>query len=243
MPGQNLRLYDEFADWWTLVSGPEDYEEEATFFRQTLDANADTPLRTLLELGCGGGNNASYLKARYQLTLTDLSPRMLDQSRKINPECEHIQGDMRTLRLGRLFDAVFVHDAVMYISTEEELRQTIHTAAAHCRPGGLVLFAPDYVRETFVEGTEWHGGDEKGRSLRYLEWRFDPDPTDTGYVTAFSFVFREDGRPLRYDHEEHLFGLFSRVEWLRLLQDGGFTGRAVPDDYGRDLLLGVRRRS
>jgi SAM-dependent methyltransferase len=241
MAGQLLRLYNDFADWWTLVSGPEDYEEEATFFRKTLDANADAPLRTVLELGCGGGNNASYLKAHYQMTLTDLSRRMLEQSQKINPECAHIQGDMRTLRLNRAFDAVFVHDAVMYIATEEDLRRTMQTAALHCRPGGLALFVPDYVRETFTEGTDWHGGDEGDRSLRYLEWRFDPDPTDTSYVTSFSFVFREQGKPLRYDHEEHLYGLFSRADWLRLLQEAGFTGRAIPDEFGRDVLLGVRR--
>ena len=72
---------------------------------------------TLLELGSGGGNNASHLKHRFECTLTDLSPEMLALSRTLNPECEHIEGDMRTLRLERTFDAVFVHDAIAYITT------------------------------------------------------------------------------------------------------------------------------
>ena len=33
------------------------------------------------------------------MTLTDIAPGMLAMSESINPECEHIVGDMRTLRL------------------------------------------------------------------------------------------------------------------------------------------------
>ena len=65
----------------------------------------------MLELGSGGGNNASHLKAHFQLTLVDLSPAMLAVSRALNPECEHLQGDMRTVRLGRRFDAPTDHIA------------------------------------------------------------------------------------------------------------------------------------
>jgi len=35
---------------------------------------------------------------------------MLELSRTINPELEHLVGDMRTIRLGRTFDAVLIHD-------------------------------------------------------------------------------------------------------------------------------------
>jgi hypothetical protein len=38
-----------------------------------------------------------------------------------DPECEHLQGDMRELRIDRTFDAVFVHDAIAYMTTEEDL--------------------------------------------------------------------------------------------------------------------------
>jgi hypothetical protein len=40
------------------------------------------------------------------MTLVDLSEEMLVVSRQLNPECQHHQGDMRTVRLGRTFDAV-----------------------------------------------------------------------------------------------------------------------------------------
>ena len=78
----------------------------------SLQEAASIPIKTVLELGSCGGNNTSHLKARFKMTLTDLSPAMLDLSRGINPECEHIQGDMRKLRLGLIFEAIFIEDAV-----------------------------------------------------------------------------------------------------------------------------------
>ena len=65
---------------------------------------------------------------------------------------------MRTLRLGRAFDAVLVHDAIDYITTQDDLREVIETAFAHCRPGGIAVFVPDYVKDTFGELTGNGGG-------------------------------------------------------------------------------------
>ena len=143
---------------------------------------AEGPVESVLELGSGGGNNASHMKARFRLTLVDLPPAMLEVSRGLNPECEHLEGDMRTLRLGRTFDAVFVHDAVMYLTSAADLRAAMATAVAHCRPGGVVVFTPDCVRETYFD-YEHRGGHDgaDGRSLRYHERVFDPDPSDHTY--------------------------------------------------------------
>ena len=93
-----MRLYSEFADWFHLLTAPADYAEEAAHYRAALLAACEGPAETLLELGSGGGNNASHLKHRFACTLTGLSPRMLAISAALNPECEHLEGDMRSLR-------------------------------------------------------------------------------------------------------------------------------------------------
>src|SRR5438132_2557332 len=162
-------MYTEFADWFHLLTAPEEYAEEAEFYLRLLrEALREWP-RTVLELGSGGGNNAWHYKRRVQaVTLTDLSAGMLALSQTRNPECEHIEGDMRTLRLHRAFDAVFVHDAVCYLTSQDDLKQAMATAFVHCRPGGVALFAPDHVRETFQAGTDCGGNDGQGRGLRYL---------------------------------------------------------------------------
>ncbi|MEN8374797.1 MAG: class I SAM-dependent methyltransferase [Gemmatimonadota bacterium] len=221
-------LYSELAEWWPVLSAPADYAEEAAFYARTLREACTRPPRLLLELGSGGGNNASHMKTAFaEVTLVDLSPAMLDVSRRLNPECEHLEGDMRTARLGRLFDCVFVHDAVCYMTTEDELRQAMATAYVHCQPGGAALFAPDHVRESFAPSTSHGGHDEESRSLRYLEWTWDPDPSDTTYLVDYAYLLREgDGEP-RVVRDRHVEGLFSRAEWLSLLHDIGFEAERV----------------
>ena len=232
------KLYSELASWFHLLTAPKDYAEEAEFARNTLVEASTTPVKTVLELGAGGGNNASHMKSAFTMTLTDLSQPMLDESRRINPECEHIAGDMRTIRLGRFFDAVFVHDALTYLTTQEDLLQCMKTAVIHCKPGGVALFMPDCVRETFVPGVHHGGHDGDGRSMRYFEWTFDPDPSDTTYTIDFVLLLREGNSPVRVEHDVHVNGLFSRGEWLDCLQGAGFkSSRMVVDPYGREVFV------
>lgn len=116
------KLYSELASWFHLLTAPEDYAVEAETYRRVLVEASASPVDTLLEIGSGGGNNASHLKAHFRMTLVDRSPQMLAASRALNPECEHLEGDMRSVRLGRLFDAVFIHDAIAYVTAEDDLR-------------------------------------------------------------------------------------------------------------------------
>jgi SAM-dependent methyltransferase len=222
------KLYHELALWWPLLSAPADYAEEAACYTQTLLAESLRPVRTLLELGCGGGNNASHMKSHFQMTLTDLSAEMLAVSRTLNPECEHVHGDMRTLRLGRLFDAVFIHDAIMYMTTHDDLRAAMTTAFAHCAPGGIAVFVPDGVRETFRPYHECGGHDGKDRSLRYLEWVWNGDPNGNHCQSDFVYLLRTGNAPVQVVADRHVFGLFGREEWLALLADVGFQPRVVP---------------
>jgi SAM-dependent methyltransferase len=231
-------LYTDLASWWPLLSPPEEYAEEADLYRRLLSAACPSP-RTLLELGSGGGNNASHLKAHFQMTLVDRSADMLAVSRALNPECEHVEGDMRTVRLGRLFDAVFIHDAIVYMTTEMDLRGALTTASAHCRPGGAALFVPDFVAETFRPTTDCGGHDGVGRGLRYLEWIYDPDPSDTSYEVEYAYLLREGDGPARVVQDHHTEGLFARQTWLRLLGEVGFAARVVPWEHG-ELFVGVR---
>ena len=227
-----LRMYNDLAEWWPLLSTPSDYAEEAGIYQRTLNSHAERPIRTLLELGSGGGNNASHLKARFTLTLVEPSPGMLAVSHRLNPDCEHVQGDMRTVRLGRRFDAVFVHDAVCYMTSERDLRAAVETAFIHCEPGGVTLFAPDHVRETFRPSAS-HGGHDApdGRGLRYLEWTTDPDPGDTQYVVDYAIVMRDANGTVRVEHDRHVEGLFAREDWVRWLGGAGFEPVVVQVDH------------
>jgi len=129
------RLYAGLAAWWPLFSRPEDYAEEAAWILNVLGETLGHKPRHILELGAGGGNIASHIIPHVPMTLTDLSGRMLEISRRLNPNTEHFEGDMRSLRLGKTFDAVIIHDAIMYMTTARDLVAALATRARTPRAG------------------------------------------------------------------------------------------------------------
>ncbi len=241
----DYHFYTDLAPFWPLVSAPEEYAEEATFAAALL-RTAEPPTQTVLELGSGGGNNAAHLKQEFTMTLVDLSPQMLAVSERLNPECEHLTGDMRTLRLGRTFDAVFVHDAIEYMTTEEDLRQAVDTVFAHCRPGGVAVLVPDHIAENYEPSTDHGGNDgESGHGLRYLAWSHPVEPGATTVTTDYAFLVQAPDGPVSVAHETHVLGLFPRETWLRVLREAGFAARSVAevtqdDRLPREFFVGSR---
>jgi SAM-dependent methyltransferase len=238
------KLYGDLAEWWPIFSVPEEYRKEAVYFARALIASVKPAPRSVLELGSGGGNIAFHLKKKFRMSLVDLSPQMRALSKKLNPECEHGAGDMRTIRLGRTFDAVLVYDAICHMTTDADLRAAMQTAFDHLRPGGVAMFVPDFVRETFVEYTDHGGNDTPRGSVRYVQWVTDPDPRDSTYLVDFGILIRDASGETRLVHDRHTYALFSRATWRRVMREVGFDLRSVklPDGFGRDLFAGRRLR-
>lgn len=220
-------MYTELAGWFHLITAPADYGEEADFYWKAIVAAARRPVATMLELGSGGGNNASHLKHRVAMTLVDLSAAMVRLSEQINPECEHLVGDMRTVQLNQLFDAVFIHDAIDYMATEPDLRAAVANAAHHVRPGGVVLLAPDHVADTFRESISEGGHTDGVRSVHYRERTWDPDPGDSTYLADYTYRLSEPGQADRRVEDRHVLGLFPRFTWLDALESAGLEPEVV----------------
>lgn len=246
---QDLKLYGELTEWYPLLTPVADYEKPAAFYLRLFRNHSRRPPRTLLDLGSGGGHNVAHLKAALSCTLVDLAPSMLAQSKRLNPECEHVQGDMRSIRLERVFDCVLVHDAVSYMSSRTDLSMAMATAYEHTAPGGVAVFQPDFVTETFVPGTETGGSDADGRGIRFLEWRWIPDGISSSYITDMAYVLRHESGVVEVLHDRHVMGLFPQGVWLELIAAAGFDPLAVPFEHssecvaGHDVFLGLKRHS
>ncbi len=229
-PDGDYRIYADLADWWPLISPPSEYSAEATYLAAVLDRALQSdlvptaaPRPEVLDLGSGGGHVAVHLKDRFRLTLVDISDDMLAVSRQLVPHAPHVQGDMRSVRLGRTFDAVLVHDAIDYIIGTDDLRLAVETAAAHCRPGGIALFVPDHVKETFEEFTGGGGGgvDEAGRTASFSERTWDPDPDDDWIQADYEFVLRTAADDKKVICESHRLSAFSHQTWQAELTKAG----------------------
>lgn len=215
------RLYTDLASWWPVISPPEEYVAETAYALALLEQVVGGPLSSLLELGSGGGHMAHWVPRTIDLTLVDLAPAMVAASQALNPDREHVVGDMRTLRLGRLYDAVLLHDAVCYMLTEDDLRAALATAAAHVRPGGAVLILPDAVEDDWQPGTEARANAVGDRQASYLEWQH----TQRGCVVTTDYVFllKDGDGPVVSVQDTHQCGLFDRATWWRLLGEAGLT--------------------
>ncbi len=236
-----MKLYHELADWWHLLSAPEDYAEEAELFWSII-SNYKSDIKTALELGSGGGNNAYHLKKRCSFTLTDLSPAMINMSRKINPNCQHYVGDMRNILLHQKFDLVFIHDAIMHMTSEDDLLQVFKVAKQHLKAEGFLFIVPDFFKETFQPSTQHGGSDDGGRGLRYLEWTYDPDPSDQLVATDYAYILRNHDGSTQCIHDHSVEGIFSKSVWEKLLRSAGFMVSFEPiphSEFAEGTYLGI----
>ena len=235
------RLYNDLAHLWPLLDPPEEYAEEASFWRQALREKLGPGRHNVLELGVGGGHLLSHLTGDVQATAVDISPQMLANSQALNPGVEHHVGDMRSVRLGRRFQAVLIHDAISYMLTEEDLSATFATARAHLQPGGILITVPDWFAETFSGTTVEHhtriAGDVE---FTYIQYITDVDPSDSTVETVFVYFIKKDDR-LEVETDRHVTGLFPLATWQNLLAQAGFEVETKPypvyDDDGEGYLL------
>jgi len=198
----------------------------------------------VLELGVGGGHNLSHLTADFECTAVDLSPDMLALSQGLNPGVEHHVGDMRSIRLGKTFDAVLIHDAASYLLTEQDLQETFQTAVNHLRPGGVFTVAPDWVEETFPDGWVYTWDRQQGdMEVNIEEVMVDPDPDDTQVESTYTYTINKGGK-ITVEVDTHVTGIFPINTWTRLMEEAGFSVELRPlspneGGYGSWLIIGV----
>jgi SAM-dependent methyltransferase len=233
------RLYGDLAWTWPIISPKERYVEESEEFVELVRRNSGVEAKTLLNLGCGGGNNDWTLKRHFALTGIDVSEEMLRLARDLNPEVEYREGDMRTLRLGRTFDAVVTFDSIDYMTTEADLRAAFETAWVHLKPGGVFVTYVEAEKSRFRQNrTSVLQGSLGDVEVTFVENDYDPDPTDTSFESTFVFLIRRRG-DLEIQLDRHRVGLFDLETWLRLLGEVGFEVKVVPgtcEDFKKEAI-------
>lgn len=221
------RLYSDLAHLWPLMSPPEDYADEAELVRGVLQEHlAVSPgvRQSILELGAGGGHTLHHLSNSYDCTAVDLSEPMLDNCRQLNPQVRCVAGDMRSVRLDQTFDAVLIHDAIDYMTSEADVCKALQTAAAHLEPGGVLIVAPTYTLETFSDHETEHDFNADGEiELTYFSYAHDPDPNDSTFELILVYLIRDaQTRQVQVIEDRHVCGLFGADHWQGMIRDAGF---------------------
>ena len=142
--------YDAWSEWYDVfysTAGDEDVE----FYVDLAQASRGP----VLEIGCGTGRvSLPIASAGIDVVGVDFSTSMLakareraDATKDNGGAVEFVQGDMRTLALGRRFPLVIIPARTLYLAlTPEEQLESLRRAAAHLAPRGALafnLFVPD----------------------------------------------------------------------------------------------------
>lgn len=138
---------ENYANQYDRLYRDKDYAAECDFL-ETHFAQAASPVRRILDLGCGTGGHALPLAQRgLHVTGVDLSAGMLacarDKAHKLGV-ADRIALHHSTIQdfdCGQTFDAVTCLFAVLsYLTTNGDLLAGLQAARRHLAPGGLFIF-------------------------------------------------------------------------------------------------------
>ncbi len=227
--------YNELAwteDWLT---DPADREDEVALYVELIRQSATEPPRTLLHLGSGAGGHDSVFKRHFTVTGVDLSLGMLDKARATHPDIEYLEGDMRTLRLNRRFDAVAIPDGIDYMASPADLRQAVQTAVEHLEPGGVFLVVGK-TEETFQNNNFAYTGEKNGVHVTLLENNYINPFRPNTYEATLVYLIRRAG-DLTIHTDRQVLGLFPQATWREVFHAAGLAVREMPLDGVYDKYL------
>jgi SAM-dependent methyltransferase len=133
--------------------------KDKPFDREWLDRFSERvrAIGQVCDLGCGPGHVARYLRDRgVDVFGLDLSPVMLEEARRLNPDIEFIEGTMMSLNMEseRLAGIVALYSIIHM--ERNELGIAFAELWRVLRPGGCALVA-FHVGSDTIHNTEWWG--------------------------------------------------------------------------------------
>ena len=219
-------MYEKSARIYDLLyvgSGIKDYPAEAEELHRIIHDQCPTA-HNLLDVACGTGARLVELKRWYSVEGVDVSRDMLAVAQSRLPGVPLQLADMRTLDLGKTFDAVTcLFSSIGYITEPAEIRSTITRLAEHVAPGGVLIL------DGWIRPDRWRD-----------HYRPEPEVVTGGDV---SVVRLSSNRPEGRITELDMHHLVQTDDYVSAVSDAGLNARVIPDYMpNRDRIVGTRPR-
>ena len=237
MYARSARIYD------LLYTGTriKDYAAEADVLHAIIQ-RVHPGARTLLDVACGTGAHLAFLRERYEVAGADVSPEMLAVAREqLGDDVPLEVADMRTLHLGRRFDAVTcLFSSIAYVLDADGLRQTMRRLVDHMNVGG-VLIVEGWVRpDVWMDGHRPPAEYADDGTLGVA--RLTHSRRENRITTLEMHHLVRDQSGIEHFVEHHVMAMFPPAEYVAAAESAGL-GVEVEADYmpGRDRIIAVRR--
>ena len=136
-------LFNQYAKYYNLLYEDKNYQEEVDYIHSLIQRFADTPVKTVLDIGCGTGEHAVFLsQLGYHVTGIDMSNEMIAIALSKNiPNTNFLVGNAMDFQLSERFDVIVsLFHVLSYQTTNEHLKEMITNGANHVCANGLFVF-------------------------------------------------------------------------------------------------------
>ena len=232
--------FHRLAPYYDLLNDGKDYRKESEQLTTIARRFGRGPPTSWLDVACGTGRHLEFLRRRFETVGVDASAAMLRIARRRLPGVPLVRADMRNFRLGRRFDVVScLFGAIGHLTTKRDLRATFTSFARHLNPGGVVIAEPWLDPSSFHTASTYlrtHVGPEVVVARLAFSAR-----RGRRSVIHYHFLIGEQGRGVRYFHEQDAGLLVSHAELADLMRSAGLRPRFLGHGLipGRGLLVGV----
>lgn len=132
-----LEVYEKIAAWM------DQHRSRILFEKSYLDRTIAylKPGAAILDLGCGTGEPIGqyFVKAGFQVTGVDGSPKMLEIAQVHCPKMTLVLSDMRNLELNENFDCIIAWHSFFHLPPDAQ-RAMFKIFASHLKKDGVLLF-------------------------------------------------------------------------------------------------------
>ncbi|HEY9157525.1 class I SAM-dependent methyltransferase [Candidatus Binatus sp.] len=232
-------MFLESSELYDAIYHFKNYARECERLR-ALIADAVPGARTILDVACGTGEHAKFLKEHYAIDGVDLNENYLRAARLKNPAGRYTRADMIDFDLAAAYDVVTcLFSAIGYVRTADRMNRAIACMARHVKPGGVLIVEPWLTPDDWKPGASHIHGGEIGAD-KVCRMSHSSRQGNLSVLLLHYLRSRPDG--IEHYSEQHELGLFTRDEMTRAFESANMQVRYDAEGLmGRGLYLAQQR--
>lgn len=218
-----------------------DYSKEAEKAHKTIQKYRHSKGKSMLDVACGTGTHAGFLKKYYNVEGLDFDSNMVRIAREKHPTIRFRQGDMINFNLSRQFNAITcLFSSIGYVKTKTNLKKTIKNMSRHLSVGGVLLVEPWFSLEQWRVGYI-HTLHVDKPELKITRMSIGGKRENISTLDFHYLVGTVQG--IEYFTEHHELGLFTHADYMNSFRAAGlevFHDKKGLD--GRGLYIGRKTK-